>query len=51
MRLRAADGTVYVVCYHEGLDTGQGMDKFTRCAFGHGIEANISTLYRFSRCP
>ena len=44
---QAADGTVQVVYYHEGVGTGGGLDKFTGGAFGEGIEANIRALYRF----
>jgi uncharacterized protein (DUF2235 family) len=44
---QAADGTVQVVYYHEGVGTGGGLDKVTGGAFGEGIEANIRALYRF----
>jgi uncharacterized protein (DUF2235 family) len=44
---QATDGTVQVVCYHEGVGTGGGLDTVTGGAFGEGIEANIRTLYRF----
>lgn len=44
---QAADGTIQVVYYHEGVGTGGGLDKFTGGAFGKGIEANVRALYRF----
>lgn len=44
---QAANGTPQVVCYHEGVGTGGGLDKITGGAFGDGIEANVRALYRF----
>ena len=44
---RDADGTDQVVLYHEGVGTEGGVDKFTGGAFGHGMSANVRTLYRF----
>ncbi|MBZ5635356.1 MAG: DUF2235 domain-containing protein [Acidobacteriia bacterium] len=47
VRPRAGNGTDQVVCYHDGVGTAEGLDKFTGGAFGHGIEGNIRELYRF----
>ena len=47
IRPRAANGTDQVVCYHDGVGTSGGVDKFTGGAFGSGIENNIRELYRF----
>jgi uncharacterized protein (DUF2235 family) len=44
---QAADGIDQVVCYDEGLGTGNAVDKFSGGAFGRGIEENIRQLYRF----
>jgi uncharacterized protein (DUF2235 family) len=44
---RSADGTSQIVYYHEGVGTGQGLDRYTGGAFGRGLEANIRELYRF----
>lgn len=43
---QAPDGVHQIVIYHEGVGTGEGMDKFTGGAFGHGMEDNIRSLYR-----
>jgi uncharacterized protein (DUF2235 family) len=43
---QAPDGVHQIVIYHEGVGTGQGMDKITGGAFGHGMEDNIRSLYR-----
>jgi uncharacterized protein (DUF2235 family) len=44
---RAANGIDQIVCYHDGVGTTGGLDRFTGGAFGDGIEANIRELYRF----
>ena len=33
--------------YHDGIGTRGPLDHFTGGAFGHGMEGNIRTLYRF----
>ncbi len=33
--------------YHDGVGTAGGLDRWTRGAFGEGIEANARELYRF----
>lgn len=43
----AADGTPQVVEYLVGIGTDDGLDKWTGGAFGHGMEKNVRTLYRF----
>lgn len=43
----SARGVVQVVYYHEGVGTAGGWDKFTGGAFGHGMERNVRSLYRF----
>jgi len=43
----APDGTPQVVYYHDGIGTGGPLDQVTGGAFGHGIEENIRSLYRF----
>jgi uncharacterized protein (DUF2235 family) len=48
VRARAPDGVDQVVFYHDGICTEGGtLDKLTDGAFGHGMEENIRTLYRF----
>jgi uncharacterized protein (DUF2235 family) len=47
VRPRSSNGTDQVVCYHDGVGTAEGLDKFTGGAFGRGIENNIRELYRF----
>jgi uncharacterized protein (DUF2235 family) len=44
---RDRNGIDQVVFYHDGLGTGDGVDKVTGGAFGSGIEDNIRVLYRF----
>ena len=44
---RAADGIEQVVYYHDGVGTGDILDRFTGGAFGDGIEINVRDLYRF----
>lgn len=45
---RAPDGVDQVVYYHDGIGTeGGAVDRVTDGAFGHGMEDNIRTLYRF----
>jgi uncharacterized protein (DUF2235 family) len=43
----SADGVSQIVYYHEGVGTGQGLDRYTGGAFGRGIEANVREIYRF----
>lgn len=43
----AADGTPQIVCYQEGLGTGDSLNKLTGGAFGWGIDQNIQDAYRF----
>jgi len=47
VRPRASNGTDQALFYHEGVGTAGGLDRYTGGAFGEGIEANISELYRF----
>jgi uncharacterized protein (DUF2235 family) len=48
IRARAPDGVDQVVFYHDGIGTeGGAVDRVTDGAFGHGMEENIRTLYRF----
>ena len=47
VRARAANGVDQVVFYHDGIGTRGPTDRFTGGAFGHGMETNIRTLYRF----
>jgi uncharacterized protein (DUF2235 family) len=44
---RAADGIEQVVYYHDGVGTGDILDRITGGAFGDGIEINVRDLYRF----
>jgi uncharacterized protein (DUF2235 family) len=44
---RAADGIEQVVYYHDGVGSGDFLDRFTGGAFGDGIENNVRDLYRF----
>ena len=44
---RDTRGVDQVVCYHEGVGTSHGLDRYTGGAFGEGIENNIRDLYRF----
>lgn len=47
VRPQSTRGVVQVVYYHEGVGTAGGLDKFTGGAFGHGIEQNVRSLYRY----
>lgn len=47
IRARAANGIDQIVYYHDGVGTEGGLDKFTGGAFGHGIEENVRSIYRF----
>lgn len=47
IKARASDGVDQVVFYYDGLGTGGPLDRAAGGAFGHGIESNIRTLYRF----
>ena len=45
---QAADGTEQVVYYLVGIGgESEGVDKWTDGAFGHGMERNVRSLYRF----
>ena len=44
---RAADGTLQIVYYDQGVGTGNVLDKIGGGAFGDGLEANINDAYRF----
>lgn len=44
---RSASGIDQIVCYDEGVGTGNVVDKFSGGAFGRGIEDNVRQLYRF----
>jgi uncharacterized protein (DUF2235 family) len=44
---RASNGIDQIVYYHDGVGTAGGLDRWTRGAFGEGIEANARELYRF----
>lgn len=44
---QAADGTVQVVFYDQGVGTGWGLDRLTGGAFGQGLTKNIEDAYRF----
>ncbi|QSX74004.1 DUF2235 domain-containing protein [Lysobacter arenosi] len=39
-------GIDQIVIYDDGVGTGEGLDKYTGGAFGHGIESNVRELYR-----
>lgn len=43
----AEDGTPQVTYYHEGVGTGNGLDKLVGGAFGAGLSENIAHAYRF----
>jgi uncharacterized protein (DUF2235 family) len=48
VRPEAADGIEQVVFYLPGIGgESEGIDKLTDGAFGHGMERNVRTLYRF----
>jgi uncharacterized protein (DUF2235 family) len=47
VRSKSSSGIDQVVCYHDGVGTNWGLDRFTGGAFGRGIENNIRELYRF----
>lgn len=47
VRPHSTQGVVQVVYYFEGVGTAGGWDKITGGAFGHGIELNVRSLYRF----
>lgn len=48
VRPEAAGGTEQVVFYLPGIGgESEGLDKLTDGAFGHGMERNVRTLYRF----
>ncbi len=44
---KSAGGVQQVVYYHEGVGTGNALDKVTGGAFGDGMSSNIRDLYRF----
>lgn len=45
---RTPDGVDQIVYYHDGIGTEGGpVDRLSDGAFGHGMEDNIRTLYRF----
>jgi uncharacterized protein (DUF2235 family) len=44
----ASDGEIrQVVHYHEGVGTGEGMDRFIGGGFGWGLSRNVRDAYRF----
>src|SRR5437879_4942411 len=47
VRPRSRQGIDQIVFYHDGIGTRGVTDKWTGGAFGHGMENNIRTLYRF----
>lgn len=47
IRPRSAAGVDQIVFYHDGIGTRGPLDRLTGGAFGHGMEHNIRTLYRF----
>lgn len=44
---RSASGVDQIVFYHDGIGTRGPLDRLTGGAFGHGMEGNIRSLYRF----
>jgi uncharacterized protein (DUF2235 family) len=44
---RAPDGTVQLVYYHEGVGTGNRLDRFLGGALGMGLGQNVQQAYRF----
>ena len=44
---RSSTGHDQIVYYHEGVGTLGNLDKWTGGAFGHGMEKNVRSLYRF----
>jgi uncharacterized protein (DUF2235 family) len=44
---RAADGVPQIVFYHQGVGTGNVIDRYTGGALGKGLEANIQDCYLF----
>jgi uncharacterized protein (DUF2235 family) len=44
---RADANTPQIVYYHQGVGTGNALDRYTGGAFGDGLEANIYDAYRF----
>ena len=44
---RSPDGVAQVLFYHQGVGTGNAIDRFTGGAFGDGLEDNIFDTYRF----
>ncbi len=44
---RAADGVPQIVFYHQGVGTGNALDRYTGGALGKGLEANIQDCYLF----
>ena len=40
-------GVDQIVYYHEGVGTNGGIDKLSGGAFGHGVEQNVRSFYRF----
>jgi uncharacterized protein (DUF2235 family) len=44
---RSDRDTPQVVYYHQGVGTGNALDRYTGGAFGDGLEANIYDAYRF----
>lgn len=44
---RSAAGVDQVVYYHQGVGTGNSLDRLTGGAFGQGMEQNVRALYRF----
>ncbi len=44
---RAADGTVQIAYYHDGVGTNWGLDKIAGGGFGVGLSANIVDAYQF----
>lgn len=44
---RSSEGIDQVTCYHEGLGYGTGLRGAGAAAFGHGIDHDIRSLYRF----
>lgn len=42
-----AQGVPQVVYYHQGVGTGNWLDRVSGGAFGHGLEDNVYAVYRF----
>jgi uncharacterized protein (DUF2235 family) len=44
---KATAGNPQIICYDQGVGTGNTLDRFSGGAFGHGLDENIFEAYRF----